>query len=180
MLVIDAGCYGNDTKAVFTNFINNTCKTEYPAVWHQEGGKSPAGNNFNEALSNGGAGNPQYLIKPDKTFKKSPTAAEINAAGGNVQHVCGTHIHDVTKTTVNQNVVLYHVNGYGFTVNLKKECALSLFLYALNGQLVNFFSKEQVAAGIHTYNWGKVIPIGVYIADVFSGNTRTNHKVVIE
>ena len=83
LLVIDAGCYGNDTKATFENFIINTCKTEFPAVWHQEGGKA-----FDAALNNGGAGNPQYLIRPDKTFKKSPTASEINTAGGNVQHVC--------------------------------------------------------------------------------------------
>ena len=90
-MVIDAGCYGNDTKSVFENAMEDW-GVEYIAVWHQEGGID-----FDAALGNGGAGNPKYLIRPDKTFKKSPTTSEINTAGDNEQHVCG----DQQAPTVN-------------------------------------------------------------------------------
>lgn len=174
-MVIDAGCYGNDTKSVFENAMEDW-GVEYIAVWHQEGGKD-----FDAALNNGGAGNPQYLIRPDKTFKKSPTASEINTAGGNEQHVCPTPITNELKPAVNQNVVLYNLNKSGFTINIREDCAFSMSFYSLGGQLVNTFSKTQVSSGIHTYNWENMnLAKGVYLADIYADNIKTTQKVVIE
>ena len=179
-MVIDAGCYGNDTKSAFENAMEDW-GVEYIAVWHQEGGKSPAGNNFNEALNNGGSGNPKYLIRPDKTFKKSPSASEINTAGGNEQHECPTPITNELKPAVNQNVVLYNLNKSGFTINIRENCVLSLSFYSLGGQLVNTFSKTQVSSGIHTYKWENMkLAKGVYLADIYADNIKTTQKVVIE
>jgi len=75
---------GASEKSDFQNYINKNT-VQYPAVWHGDGGTL-----FGTATGNGTSGNPEYLIKPDKTFKKDPSVTDINTAGGNVQHVCGT------------------------------------------------------------------------------------------
>lgn len=154
---------------------------EYIAVWHQDGGKSPANSNFNSALRNGGSGNPKYLIKPDKSFKKSPSASEINAAGGNVQHVCNTPITNEHRNVQGQHIVLHNVTKKGLTVKVNKESNFALSFYSLNGQLINTVSKTKVSAGTHAFNWENMnLAKGVYLAAISSDNVKTIQRIVIE
>lgn len=174
-MVIDAGCYGNDTKSTFTNFILNKCKTEYPAVWHKEGGKK-----FDSAVKNNGSGNPHYLILPNKTFKKYPSSTVIKNAGGNKPHVCQTSIA-TSNTVVGRNTHLYNFDKNGFIISKLKSGDLTLLFYSSTGKLVKSYSKSNAIAGIHTFNWkGTALTKGVYIAYIHANNTKIIQKVVIK
>ncbi len=174
-MVIDAGCYGNDSKSKFENAMDSW-GVEYLAVWHQEGGKA-----LDAALGNGGSGNPKYLIKPDKSFKKSPTASDINTAGGNEQHECSNPITNVSKPTINQSVALHNVSKNGFAITIQENCVISLSVYSLSGQLITTFSKTQASAGIHSYNWENMkLANGVYMANIYVDNVKATQKFVIE
>jgi hypothetical protein len=109
LFVIEAGCYGNDTKTAFQGYLTKN-SVQYFGTWHQEGGKL-----FDQALGNGGAGNPEYLIKPDKTFKESPSASDINSAGGNVQHECSSNLIDPINFSlpeaINYSLKVFNVQG---------------------------------------------------------------------
>ncbi len=156
--------------------MQNTCKAEYPAVWHQEGGKK-----FDSALKNGGSGNPKYLIRPDKTFKKSPTASEINNAAGNEQHDCQTPVTNVSNAFVDKNADLYNVNRKGFTIINREAGDVAISFYSSNGQLKKSFSISNILAGTRTFNWETAaLANGIYIAHMYINNTQTTKKVVIK
>ena len=177
-MVVEAGCYGNDTKSAFQNYVTEN-DMQYVAVWHQEGGKSPAGNNFNEALGNGGSGNPQYLIKTDKTFKKSPSASDINTAGGNVQHVCSTPItQELTSQKINSNISLYNAYKDGFAINVYKEGTYSIAFYSANGQLKSMVSNKHLSVGSHKIN--ARLSSGFSIVEINNGSSIIREKVIIE
>jgi hypothetical protein len=165
----------SDSKSSFLNWIDQQNCT-HPCVAKEEGGSQ-----FNTNLNNQNYGGPKYLIKPDKTFKKSPTAAEIDNAGGNVQHVCPTAITHKVKNHTKSSIIFQRITKSNFTVTVLKEVGYSFSFYTASGQLKEAIPEKPFSVGTHSITWGKgKIANGVYFVEMKNGQDITRQKLVVE
>ena len=165
----------SDSKSAFEGWID-TYDCTHPGVAKEEGGSK-----FNIELDNNNYGGPKYLIKPDKTFIKSPTASEIDNAGGNKQHVCTTAITHKSKDHSNSSISFQKITKSNFTVNVLKEDVYSISFFAANGQLKEVIPEKLLSIGSHNISWEKgKIANGVYFVEMRNGRNVTRQKVIIE
>lgn len=165
----------SDSKSAFASWIDQQNCT-HPCVAKEEGGSE-----FNINLDNNNYGGPKYLIKPDKTFKTSPTASEIDDAGGNVQHVCPTDIIHKLKDNINSNISFHNITKSNFTVNVLKEGIYSISFYTANGQLKEVVPETFLSIGSHKITWkSRNLANGVYFVEMKNGPNVTRQKVILE
>ncbi len=180
-MIIDAGCYGNDTKSKFEDAMEEW-GVEYFAVWHQDGGKSPAGNNLNSALNNGGAGNPKHLIRPDKTFFKMDynTWQKQVTDEGIKPHECNVHIKKSKIAQAGQPVSFIVLKNQ-ITLTVQKSGIYSISLYSANGQLKASVLNKQLSVGNLSVSLDRTnLASGMYLIGIESTNYKTIQKVIIE
>jgi hypothetical protein len=173
MLLIEAGCYMDDSKSLFKSYVNNN-NIEYVATWHQEGGKD-----FDKALGNNGYGNTKYWIKPDKSFTKTNASTISNS--GIEKHVCGTPItNNLNKVKINTNISLYNLNKSGFSLKVSKADNYTISLYSVNGKLKNTLSKK-LSAGSHQIHFNNArLANGIYLVESKNGQNISREKKILE
>ena len=165
----------SDSKSAFEGWID-TYDCTHPGVAKEEGGSE-----FNINLDNDNYGGPKYLIKPDKTFKTSPTTSEIDDAGVNVQHVCPTAITHKSKGNINSSISFQKITKSNFTVNVLKEGVYSISFYTANGQLKEIVRETFLSIGTHKINWkSSKLGNGVYFVEMRNGKNVTKQKVILK
>lgn len=173
-MIIECNFSTRDTKSAFKSWCDRN-KVKYIRVWSKDGGKK-----LSDALNNN-AGNPKYLIKPNKQVKKRPSSSEIAAAGGNQQHQCPTPIVHKIKKPISNVVTLHKLNKSGFSISVPKNSVFSISFHALNGKEINRFSETLVAAGNHTFGWENAsLAQGVYLAKITVNDTKLTQRVIVE
>lgn len=164
----------SNSKSDFRSWISQYNCT-HPGVAKEEGGKE-----FNTILSNNNYGGPKYLIKPDKTFVKRPSSSQINSAGGNVQHVCGTSISTDLRKKVKTNVSIINISKNSFTLKTLKNDIYSISFYSANGKLKTTLTKK-LSVGSHQISLKEgALANGVYIVEFKNSQSISRGKVVLD
>lgn len=182
IMVVEAGCYGNDSKDRWLTYINGQkpgytdpkYKMLYITTWHQEGGKD-----FDRALGNNGSGNPKYWIKPDKTFKDYRSSDITNA--GIEKHNCNVAIKsNLNKNFRTGNITLSNAYKSGFVLKVSKTENYKISFYSVNGKLKTALSKRLVTGSQKINFENSLLVNGLYIVELKHGQNIDRVKVILK
>jgi hypothetical protein len=169
-MVIEAGCYGNDTKTTWEKFLT-TNKVSYFGVWHQEGGKL-----FDVALKNGGAGNPKYLIRPNKTFSSISNAETALTSAGVKQHTCSVvGVHSHKTNIINDKISVSTINKGSLTLSVKNPGIYTITAVSGNGKQLNSIT-AQLKTGTNSILLTKTS--GIVIVTIKNATSQISKRVV--
>jgi hypothetical protein len=175
VLVIDANVASSDTKTAFQNYITNN-KVQYPGVLCGDGGSA-----FDKALKNQGYGNPEYWIRPDKTYfphdietEDLDVNAEIKKAGL-TPHVCAVPVQEARRSIASEKIAIHSLAGGMLSVEVRKSDAYTIEAFSTDGRLLSAV-RSNLKAGRNLVALTSVS--GIVIVTVKNAGERVSRKLV--
>lgn len=167
LLVIDVDIAKNDSRSGLEGY-NTKNNVQYPSVLYGSGGSQ-----WDAALNNQGYGNPEYWIKPDKSFVRQPNISSEIAKAGLKPHVCAPV--QLTHTNAAKGPILIHSLQSG-TLHCTVRHAGTYSIAAFTGNGKKILEKQSyLTAGDH------LIPLpfsqGVLIVSVSKGDEKAVKRV---
>jgi hypothetical protein len=166
-LVIDVNIAKNDSRSGLEGY-NTKNNVQYPSVLYGSGGSQ-----WDAALNNQGYGNPEYWIKPDKSFVRQPTISSEIAKAGLKPHVCAPV--QLTHTNAAKGPILIHsIQSGALHCTVRNAGTYSIAAFTSNGKTI-FAMRSSLIAGENLVPFPKAQ--GVLIVSVSNGAEKAVKRV---